>query len=354
MLAPVKQIIPLTLIQRQRLLPIPGRVIARKGQTVEPTDVIAEALTSPEHILLDISRGLGLEAEEADTYLERVSGEKVDEGDVIAGPVGLSQRVVRAPKSGRIVLAGGGQVLIEVESNLYELKAGFSGVIEELLPDLGAVIETTGALIQGVWGNGRMNYGLMYVLLRSPDDELRPDRLDVSLRGAVVLGGHVEEPGVLTIAEELPLRGLILGSMSSSLVPLANKMRYPIILTDGFGPLPMNENAYKLLSTSQRREVSLRAESWDPVKAAHPEIIIPLPTESGSPIPLDAAEFRPGQLVRVAHALHHGKIGRLDELLTEEVTLPSGITTACAYVSFEGIEEPALLPLVNLEIIGTQ
>ncbi len=44
------------------------------------------------------------------------------EGDVIAGPVGIGRRVVRTPKSGTVVVAGGGQVLLELEGIFSELK----------------------------------------------------------------------------------------------------------------------------------------------------------------------------------------------------------------------------------------
>jgi hypothetical protein len=353
MLAPAKHIIPVTLIQRQRLLPVPGRITVRKGQKVSPTDIVGEAYPAPEHILLDISLGLGVSTEEADSYIQRQTGDSVDENDVLAGPVGVGKRVVRAPKKGKVVLAGGGQILLELDGRPYELRAGFSGVIRELLPDQGVIVETTGALIQGSWGNGRADYGLLHVLARSAEEELHPDRLDVSLRGAVIIGGHCEQADVLSIAEELPLRGLILASMKSELVPQANRMRCPVILTEGFGHLPMNENAYKLLSTSQRREVSVLAERWDPNLGTRPEIIIPLPTEAGAPIPLDTGELKVGQLVRVTHSLYQGKIGQIVDVLADNVNLPSGITAAAAQVSFHG-EAPVTLPLVNLEILRTQ
>jgi hypothetical protein len=353
MFAAVKQVIPITLIQRQRLLPVPGRIPVRIGQKVSPTDVVGEAFPAPEHILLDINLGLGLNAEEADSYIQRQAGELVDEGDVLAGPVGVGRRVVRAPKKGRVVLAGGGQVLLELEGKVLELRAGFTGVIRELLPDQGVVIETSGALVQGSWGNGRMDYGLLHVLARAADEELRADRLDVSLRGAVVLGGFCASAEVLSVAEELPLRGLILASMDAGLVPQANRMRCPVLLTEGFGRLAMNENAYKLLSTSQRREVSILADRPDPILGGCPEIIIPLPAQPGSPLPLETAEIRAGQLVRVTHSLHQGQVGQIVALLPEGAPLPSGLVAAAAQVRFDG-EEPVTLPLANLEILGTQ
>ena len=350
MLAPIKHVIPVTLIQRQRLLPIPGRILARKGQKVSATDVVADAHVAPEHILLDLALGLGVPASQADTFIQRQAGDAVDEGDVVAGPVGIGRRVVRAPKKGRVVLAGGGQMLLEMEGRPYELLAGFSGVVSELLPDHGVIVETTGALIQGAWGNGRTDFGLLHVLARSPEEELRVDRLDVSLRGAVVLGGNVQQPEVLALADELPLRGLILASMSAELAPAALRMRCPVLLTEGFGSLPMSSSAYKLLSTSQRREASILAERWDAVLGTQPEVIISLPTESGEPIAPDAGELRAGQQVRATHSLYLGRTGTIVELIPGLTELPNGIKAATARVRLEG-EEPVDLPLVNLEIL---
>ena len=88
-------------------------MLARKGQKVGATDVIARANLTPEHLLLDISRGLGVAEETADQLIQYKAGEQVSEGDVLAGPVGMTKRVVRAPNDGRVIIAGGGQVLLE-------------------------------------------------------------------------------------------------------------------------------------------------------------------------------------------------------------------------------------------------
>lgn len=347
MLAPVTHILPVTTIQRERLLPIPGTVIARRGQKVGPTDVIAEAKLAPEHIFLDVARGLGLPASKADKHLQRQVGEMVSENDVIAGPAGLG-RVVRTPRPGRIVVAGGGQVLIEVASHPFELLAGISGVIIELIPDRGVVIATTGALIQGVWGNGRIDFGLLNIGIKAPDDLITADQLDVSLRGSVFLGGYCRDEAVFHAAADLPLRGLILPSMEASLAPVALKMRYPIILTEGFGRLTMNSAAYKLLTTNERREVSISGEYLDRMKGVRPEIIIPLPASGDLPVETDT--FANGMQVRILRAPHRGQIGTLTNIYEGLTSLPNGIRTQAGDVQLEN-GETILLPLANLEVL---
>jgi len=151
MLAPILQITEGTNIRRERKLPIRGKVVVRQGQKVESRDVIAEAVLAPEHTLLDISRSLNVSAEKADEFIQREAGDMVSKGDLIAGPAGITQRVVRAPSNGRIVLAGDGLVLLQVKSTPFEIKAGMPGTVTNLIPEQGAVIETYGALVQGVW-----------------------------------------------------------------------------------------------------------------------------------------------------------------------------------------------------------
>ncbi len=351
MLAQVIHILPLTKIRRERLLPIPGKVLVRRGQKVSANDVIAEAKLNPEHLLLNIARGLGLSEDQSDQHLQCKAGMQVSQGDVLAGPVGMAKRVVRAPKNGRVLVAGGGQVLLELETAPYELKAAIPGTVENLVEDRGAIIEAIGALIQGVWGNGRTDYGVMSMLLNSSDDVLTPDRLDVSLRGSIILGGYCENPDVLKTAAGLPLRGLILSSMDAQLLPLAEKLRIPIIVLEGYGHRRMNSAAYKLLTTNERREVAINAQAWDPARGTRPEIIIPLPATVEPVSPQETENFNAGKQVRLIRAPYEGSLGSIVEVRPGMTTLPSGVTAPTAEIQLENGEK-MVLPLANLEIIA--
>ena len=263
MLAPIAHISPLTLIRKNRVLPIPGRVVVRQGQKVAPRDVIAAANLAPEHILLNITRGLGVSIEQADNLIQCVAGDHINSGDLIAGPVGIARRVVRSPISGQVMLAGEGQVLIQIDKPPYELHAGISGTVTQLISEYGAVVETTGCLIQGCWGNGRADFGLMQSKIESPQDELTTDQINVSLRGSIVLGGYCKDPAVLERAANIPIRGLVLASMSSALVPAALQKDFPILVLEGFGQLPLNTISFNLLANHQNREISVNAEPFD-------------------------------------------------------------------------------------------
>jgi hypothetical protein len=351
MQAPITHIMPFAAIQRERMMPTAGRIIARRGQQVRPSDVVAEAMLRPEHLLLDIGLGLGLPTKEADHYIQRRAGDEVGEGDVIAGPVGIGRRVVRAPKSGTVVVAGGGQVLLQLEGEFSELKAGYSGIVSDIIGDRGVVIESVGSLIQGVWGNGKTNFGLINVLAKAVDDVVTPEMMELSLRGSVLVGCYCESEKVLRSAEDLPIRGMILASLDSSLVDVALKMSYPILLIEGFGKLPMNPDAFKILTASAMREAAVNAESWDRIGNSRPEVVITLPEGSLPEIPSEGVSFSVGQTVRVVSPPYKCMFGTLTNLPQSLSVLPSGLRAQLAEVRLLN-GDTIQVPMANLEIIG--
>lgn len=351
MLAPVLHVLPLATIIRERTLPVAGKINAHVNQRVNPTDVIGEASFAREHVLLDISRSFGVSPAAADKMIKVNQGDRVQQGALIAESRGLFPRTIKAPRAGRVMIVGSGQVLMEVGDARVELRAGLPGVVTQVLPERGVVIRTAGALIQGVWGNGRIDNGLMVSLLEKPDDVLSAERLDVSLRGSVILGGHVRDVETLRAAAELPVRGLILSSILSPLLVTAYQMRYPILVTDGFGALPMNSAAFRLLTTNNKREATVNAEHLDRYAGNRPEVIIPLPVSSEPPEPSDFEAFAVGQTVRLRRPPSAGMIGTVSDLPAGMSTLPSGLRAPAAEVKLEN-GETVLVPLVNLEVVG--
>ena len=89
-----------------------------------------------------------------------------------------------------------------------------------------------------VWGNNLTATSLLEVVAHSPDAPLTRADLDITLRGSIILAGHLSDPG-LRRRGRAALRGMILGSMTADLIPAAMKQPYPIALLEG-GKLPIN------------------------------------------------------------------------------------------------------------------
>jgi hypothetical protein len=351
MFAPVTHFIPLTKIRRERVLPVPGKVLVRTGQKVAATDVIAEAHLSSSHVLLDVAGMLGVSPDQADKVLRVSPNQVIGEGDILAGPVGIIPRMVRAPQPGRVIYCSNGQILFELEAQPFQLRAGMEGVVKGLIAERGAILETTGALIQGVWGNRNVDQGTLLVATPNPKDELLPEMVDVSMRGMVLLAGHVTRQETLKAIQQAGCMGLVVASISANLVPVAGQYKFPILVLDGFGKIAMNSYAFRILVSNEKREVTINASNWDRYTDSRPEVIIPLPVAEGVETPKVSAVFSPGQSVRIVKSPQAGVVGKLIALRSEQTPISNGLRVPSAVINLENGDQ-TVVPLVNLDVIA--
>lgn len=357
MLAPLIHILPLATIMRMRLMPIEGKIIAGVGQKVNPTDTVAEAVLGRKHLVIDAAQKLDVPQRDVAKFIKVKKGQQVAKGDLLAESQGLFGKEITSPANGTIVATGSGKIVIETGGAVFELQAGIPGVVTQTIGSRGVVIRATGGVVQGVWGNGKLDYGMMHSLMEGPEDMFEPARIDVSLRGTILLGGHVDTHKVFQSAADLAVRGLIVTSLNPALLQAAAQAAFPVLVLEGFGRRPMTASAYKLLSTNIKRDVSLNAEMPNRQNFvtsyqgnARPEVFIPLPVSQEPPEPREAETFAPGQVVRVVFLSKPGRQGTILHL-RPMATLPSGIKANAAEVRLENGEQ-ILAPLTNLEVVG--
>ncbi len=349
-LPPVRHILPLTTIRRERRLPVPGTITIRVNEKVEAQDVVAEAELSPKHYFLDISKGLGIPEREIARYLVRERGDRVDMDDIIAGPVGLARRTIRAPSDGRIVAISRGRVLFESRGEPLEVQAGFPGQVISTDGSQQVVIETVGALIQAVWGNRRRDYGVMRIVSEEREGRLDTADLDIDMRGAILVAGLCDHPSALHRAAELAVRGIVLGSLSSELIPVALRLPYPLVVIDGFGNRPMNPAAFNLMDTNAGREVSVDGNMGTAYDGQRPEVIIPLPSTQSVDLPDEVIPLDTGVRTRVLRGPHQGMIGVVRRVLEQRQRFPSGILVRSAEIDLDA-GEVVTVPIENVEIL---
>ena len=356
-------------IERRRILAGPARILVRRGQFVTAIDPVVEDLFVARHVLLDVARGLGVSPERADQLLLEKVGGHVAAGDLLAGPVGLTRRCVRAPSPGKIVHSDHGQILLELEEPPHHLKAGLPGEVIELFSDRGVVIQSSGALVQGVWGNGHISQGKLRVLLEKPDQELTPTAIGTDLAGVILVSGYCENPDVFKIAVQQSAQGIVLASMHPALLAPAQASPIPVMIMEGFGRHPLNPSAGDILSACEGFTGALNAEPSDRFSAKRPELVItktalepvlarptsaepasvePVVDSSASP-PRSLVFFVPGSKVRLVGTSMLGRSACLLDLVGE-ITLPNGLLAAAATIQFPDGEIIAV-PLGNLELL---
>jgi len=347
---PTRRILPLTTVQIERLLPFSGKVVVNQGQIVKAAQAVAETYREPRYYLVDVAQALGVSRQEADHLLRCQAEDTVRKGDLLAEKKGMIRKVVSAPIDGKVILAGDGYILLQEYRPPWELPAGLPAKVLKVIPDRGVLLETTGSLIDGVWGNGRLGYGLLHTISKTPRDALPPEALGVEVRGLVLVAGHLENPRTLEIAESLPVRALILGTMQAALIPRAEKAAFPILVLDGFGESGMNEAAFRLLSTSDEREAAVLAESSLAYRAKRPLVVIPSPAAQAPSPPPATDELSKGATVRVVRAPYHGMTGRVIALLPGLIRFPHGVRARGAEIRLENGDR-VRVPVANMEIL---
>jgi len=348
MLPNIYHTLALTKIRRTRKTFGHGEILVKVGQKINASDKIADLDVDNKFQALNIKKLLNLSNnQDARRSIELEEGKKLKAGDLIAEASGMIKKVVKAEKDSEVILINGNLVLLKINQNSLPLYAGFDCVVSEILPNYGVILETNGSLIQGVWCNQKTNSGLLINLSSSPEEEFLPKMLEVSHRGAVLMGGYCRNINVLKNAKDLPVKGLILSGMHPDLIPTALEADFPIILIEGFSPAPMNLRTYDLLRSSEKREVSISG-IYNPIENEKPEIIIPLSADAE--LPVEPTEYKNGMIVRVNQGLYQGKAGIIRKIVGNTVTLFNGVKTVCAVIQFNE-EDQASIPLANLDIL---
>lgn len=345
------RITPLTRVRRERRLPAPGELTVGVGERVEPLQVVARTELPGAFRILPVARLLGVPPAKMDRYLRVQPGDEVEEGQVVAARRGLNARTLRSPATGLVTASGGGRVLIETAPEPFELKAYLQGTVTNVLEDYGVVIETLGALVQGIWGAGGEGFGVLRRAVESPESPLEARDVDPSSHGMILVGGAELGEGALELAREFQVRGIVTGGLQAELMAKAAKMPFPIVVTEGIGTVAMSAPAFDLLASHDGREASLSGKARQRQNIVRPELVVPLPA-ANVPAVGDESEkpLAIGRWVRIVRAPHLGATGTVVALPPRARRIETGARVRGAEVDI-GRGAPVFVPISNLEAL---
>ncbi len=339
-------------ICRVRQLPLPGHVLVNAGQSVAPGDLIAETSIPDQVMILDLVRGLGLSPDEADECAVREIGTFVKQGDVIAQFQGAFTRLVRTPIDARIIDIDQGKAVLATTTDQICVRAGMVGTVESLIPEFGAVIINRGALLQGVWGNGRFGSGPIFLVGETSAVALLEEDVESAPEGSLLAAGLCLHASVLDAVCESRMGGIILGGLAPELKAQAIKMSIPVIVLNGFGLLPIDPVSFQLLQAKSGSFASVNASTSNYFNGVRPEIIIPHEDEGPEEQPLGfQVKLNLGQQVRVLSGTAQGQVGEVVELPSARFRFESGLKIHAARVRLIG-GQYVTIPQQNLEVMG--
>lgn len=359
-----------TIVQRERRLPIKGEVLVKVGDKTEPDTVVARAMLEGNLYSFKAAEQLGVSAGELIGALKKQVGDTITKDEVFAeikGLFGLFRNECKAPVSGTIehISPTSGYIGIREPARPIDTTAYLHGEVVDVLPGEGAVIQSRAAFIQGIFGVGSERSGVLRVVGQGPHTPLTPDLLAADLKGAVVVCGSGASTPALQKAAEVGITGLVLGALPDQelrqyvgydigvAITGQEKVPFTLVLTEGFGVIPMADRTFTLLRSLDGKVASLNGATQIRAGVIRPELIVPLGAEAlGSSTDIDVAEsaLAPGVRVRVIREPYFGKLAEVLDLPPELHVIQTGAKVRVARVRIDGGEE-AIVPRANLELI---
>jgi len=365
---PGLKVSPGTIVRKQRRLPLKGRVLVNVGDRVSAADVVARTDIPGIIQTVKVAEVLGLEPAEAMAALQVKEGDEVTAGQIFAETksfFGLIRSECKTPFTGRVELISPttGHVGVRLPSKPVEVSAYINGTVAEVMENEGVVVETYGALVQGIFGVGGERMGRLAMAVDSPDDVLTEDRIREAHAGAVIVGGSGVTLGALRRAANGGVLGVVVGAIvDTDLVEYLGHdigvaitghedISTTLILTEGFGSIAMAARTFALLKSLEGRDVSINGATQIRAGVIRPEIIAPLDVKP------DAAEaWAQGQIldigtsIRVIREPYFGRLGTVTKLPPELVEVESGAVVRILEARLNDGAE-VVVPRANVEII---
>lgn len=355
-------------VRRVRRLPIRGEVLVREGDRVAPGTVVARAQLPGILQTVRVGERLGIDPGEVPHAVSVRAGDRVEREQVLAESKGLfgffKTRVV-SEFAGTVeeVSDVTGSVLVREPSTPVDVDAYLKGAVAEVLPGEGAVVEARGAMVQGIFGVGGERHGAIRVAVNAPDVPLGDEHVRDDDAGRILVGGSGLTHAAIVRAAEVGVRGLIAGGLRDADlveylgydigVAITGDERIPlsILVTEGFGFLPMAERTFELLRSLDGKAASLNGATQIRAGVIRPEIVVPL-AEAGAEPPPDATfDLREGTAIRCIREPYFGRLGTVTDLPATLVTLDSGTEVRVLRARLADGEE-VTVPRANVEIVA--
>lgn len=367
---PGLKVSPFTTVRTTRRLPLKGDVLAQVGQQVEPDTIVARADLPGLLQTVKVAAIMGMEPQEVPKHLTVKIGDRVEKGDVIAQTqsfFGMFKSACKTPASGIVELVSevSGNVGIRAAPQPIELTAYLRGTVTEVMPGDGVVIETEGAFVQGIFGVGGERQGSVRVLTAGPDQDLTPDLIDESCKGAVVVGGRQISREAIERAAQVGAEALVGGCVLDRQlidyvgqdigVAITGQEEIPVtlIITEGFGSIPMARRTFDLLQALEGKSASVNGRTQIRAGVIRPEIIVPLTKEEQPDVPPEPArqDLELGTTVRLIREPYFGQLGKVAELPAELEQVPSGAMVRVLRADLQSGDR-VTIPRANVEIVS--
>ncbi len=358
-------------VRRERKLPLSGSVLVKEGDAVKASTIVARTELPGNVQTVNAANLLGILPEDVLDCLTKPVGSTIQKGEAFAESksfFGLFRSKAVAPVTGTVesVSTVTGQALLREPPIPVEVDAYVDGTIVEVHPKQGVTVETRGTFIQGIFGIGGETCGLLHVAVASPSDTLEEAAITEQHRGAIVVGGGHVTTKTLRHAIQRGVKGIVIGGFDDHdlreflgydlgvAITGSEEKGITLVVTEGFGEIPMAGRTFELLKACEGRQVSVSGATQIRAGVLRPEIICPR-LESGlkneaAPSGSGEAGLSVGCQIRIIRQPYFGRLGLVTALPPEPTALETEAKVRVLEVDFGGGQK-ALLPRANVERI---
>jgi len=350
------------------MLPLPGKILVNVGDPVHSDQVVARAELPGKVFPINLANQLSVAPGEIKDYLIRKEGDVVEKGEILAENKPLIKwfkTEIRSPVAGTIesVSLVTGQVLLRDPPRVLQLLAYVDGTIIETIPQQGVVVETACGLVQGIFGIGGETSGEITMAVKGPNEPLTPAHFTSTMKGKVVVGGSFLSSEAMKQAKAVGVAGLVVGGIHDEdlrallgydlgvAITGTEHVGFTLILTEGFGTIPMATKTFKLLSTHVGRKASISGATQIRAGVIRPEIIIP---RGEAAVGMNAQSQREGihvgDPVRIIRDPLFGRIGEVSALPSELAKISTESEVRVLEVTFSDGKR-VVIPRTNIEVI---
>lgn len=361
-----------TKVTSQRVLPLLGDVVVKKGDVLKAEDIVARThLPGKVHAINAVNR-LGIQPKDLREYMLKKEGDPVQKDEIIAETkpwVKMLKTVLLSPITGTIetISTVTGQVLLREPPKPIQVFAYIDGTVTEVMEKEGVVMETTATFIQGIFGVGGETVGELVVAVNNSDDMLTADRVLSIHKDKIIVGGAFIQYDAIDKARKIGVKGIIVGGLDDEdlkkllgydlgvAITGSEEIGITLIITEGFGQIPMAQKTFELLKSRSGAKTSINGATQIRAGVVRPEIIIPYKTGELSGEEMDKPVDRGmeiGDTVRVIRVPYFGKIGKIKALPFAPQKIETEATVRILEIEFPD-GSTAAVPRANVEMLET-
>jgi hypothetical protein len=356
-----------TVIRKTRRLPLKGEVVVRVGDEVLPEQTVARTHIPGILRTVRAAEKLGIESEELPGAMVVEEGTQVKSGQLLASMrsfFGMFKSECHAPVDGVVEMVNKvtGHIGIRETPSPIEVNAYVRGRVVEVLEDEGVVVETSGALIQGIFGIGGEGRGPIKVIVNSPDEPITEQMITPDLAGKVIAGGSNVSGAALRRAAELGVTGIVVGAVVDR--DLIDFLGYDIgvaitgheevgitlVLTEGFGTIRMADRTFRLLRSLEGEQASINGATQIRAGVIRPEVVVPRDSSSDGAVD-SSHDLDLGTPIRIIREPYFGLLATVSSLPSALQVIPSGAHVRVLEADLQGSGERVTVPRANVEII---